>query len=48
VDLLSPGVSIETVSRPLGHKNIAVTQRHYAPYVKASQDALEVTVKATW
>lgn len=47
VDLLSRGVSIETVSRLLGHKNIAVTQRHYAPYVKASQDALEAAVKNT-
>jgi hypothetical protein len=41
-------MSIETVSRLLWHKNIAVTQRHYAPDVKASQDPLEEAVKATW
>ena len=48
VALLTSGVSVETVSRLLGHKNIAVTQKHYAPYVKAGQDALEVAVKGTW
>ena len=36
------------VSRLLGHKNISVTQRHYAPYVKATQDALEAAVRTTF
>jgi integrase/recombinase XerD len=48
VDLLSKGVSIEIVSTLLGHKNIAVTQRHYAPWVRSRQLALEKAVKATW
>jgi integrase len=48
VDLLSKGVSIEIVSALLGHKNIAVTQRHYAPWVRSRQIALEKAVKATW
>ncbi len=32
VDLLQKGVSIETVSILLGHKNISVTQKHYSPW----------------
>ena len=48
VDLLSKGVSLETVSRLLGHTSIKTTQKHYAPFVKASQDALEAAVKLTW
>lgn len=48
VDLLSRGVSLETVSRLLGHTSLRTTQRHYAPYVKATQDALEAAVKGTW
>jgi site-specific recombinase XerD len=48
VDLLSKGVSLETVSTLLGHQNIAVTQKHYSPWVKSRQDALEDAVKKTW
>jgi integrase/recombinase XerD len=48
VAMLSKGVPIEDVSRLLGHKDIRVTQRHYAPWVKARQDALELAVKASW
>jgi integrase/recombinase XerD len=48
VDLLSRGVSLETVSRLLGHTSIKTTQKHYAPFVKSSQDALEAAVKGTW
>jgi len=48
VDLLKPGVPLETVSILLGHKDIRVTQRHYAPRIKTCQDALEAAVKGTW
>ena len=48
VDLLSKGVPLQTVSILLGHTSIRTTERHYAPFVKASQDALEVAVRATW
>jgi integrase/recombinase XerD len=48
VELLSKGVSLETVSILLGHQSIAVTQRHYAPWVQARQNALEEAVKRTW
>ncbi|MDP9050549.1 MAG: site-specific integrase [Acidobacteriota bacterium] len=48
VELLQKGVSIETVSRLLGHQNIAVTQKHYNPWIKSRQDALEKAVRLTW
>jgi integrase/recombinase XerD len=48
VSLLLKGVSIQTVSVLLGHQNIAVTQRHYNPWIKERQDALEAAVMQTW
>jgi integrase len=48
VDLLSKGVPIHTVSVLLGHKSVRVTERHYAPFVKSSQDALTDAVKLAW
>jgi len=48
VDLLQKGVSLETVSMLLGHTSIKTTQRHYAPWVKSRQDALENAVKLSW
>jgi integrase len=48
VDLLQKGVSLETVSQLLGHTSIKTTQKHYAPWVKTRQDALEAAVKGTW
>jgi site-specific recombinase XerD len=45
VDLLSKGVSLESVSQLLGHQSIRITQRHYAPWVKARQDALDREVE---
>jgi Phage integrase family len=38
VSLLLKGVSIEIVSKLLGHSSIEVTERHYAPCVKARQE----------
>ena len=46
--LLEKGVSLETVSMLLGHQSIAVTQRHYSPWIKSRQTALEAAVKSTW
>jgi integrase/recombinase XerD len=48
VSLLAKGVSLETVSTLLGHTSIATTEKHYAPWVKSRQDALEDAVKKTW
>jgi integrase/recombinase XerD len=46
VSLLEKGVPLETVSILLGHKSILVTQKHYAPWVKSRQVALEAAVQA--
>ena len=48
VSLLSKGVPIQTVSVLLGHTSIRTTEKHYAPWVKSRQKALEEAVKATW
>jgi integrase/recombinase XerD len=41
VSLLTKGVPLESVSQLLGHQNIKITQRHYSPWVKARQEALD-------
>jgi integrase/recombinase XerD len=41
VGLLQKGVSLETVSILLGHQSIKITQKHYSPWVKTRQEALE-------
>ena len=46
--LLQKGVSIEIVSVLLAHSSIRVTERHYAPWVKARQEQLEAAVRKAW
>jgi integrase len=48
VELLQRGVSVQTVSILLGHRSIATTEKHYSPWVKSRQDALEAAVKLSW
>lgn len=48
VALLEKGVPIETVSTLLGHTSIKTTEKHYAPWVKKRQTALEDAVKLSW
>jgi site-specific recombinase XerD len=48
VGLLERGIPLETVSILLGHKNIQVTQKHYAPWVKSRQEHLEVSIRKAW
>ena len=48
VSFLLKGVSIEIVSKLLGHSSIKVTERHYSPWVKARQDQLETEVRKIW
>lgn len=48
VSLLLKGVSIEIVSKLLGHSSIKVTERHYSPWVKARQEQLETKVRRIW
>ena len=48
VELLLAGVPLERVSVLLGHQSLKVTEKHYAPWVKARQEQLEADVRRTW
>jgi len=48
VELLLAGVPIERVSMLLGHSSIRVTERHYAPWVRARQHQLEADLEQAW
>jgi len=48
VSLLLSGVELSHVSVLLGHASIKITERHYAPWVKARQKQLEDDVRRTW
>ena len=48
VELLLSGVPIDQVSLLLGHSSVKVTEKHYAPFVKARQEQLEKSVKLSW
>jgi len=47
VDLLSRGVSLENVAALLGN-TVRVCEKHYSPWVRARQDALELEIKKIW
>lgn len=48
VELLLKGVPLDQVSILLGHSSVRITERHYAPWVKARQERLEELVQASW
>jgi site-specific recombinase XerD len=48
IGLLQAGVPMERVSILLGHQSIRVTEKHYAPFVKARAEQLEEDVRKTW
>ena len=48
VELLLAGVPIERISILLGHQSVRITERHYAPWVRARQKQLEADVRRTW
>jgi integrase/recombinase XerD len=48
VELLLAGVPIERVSVLLGHQSVRITEKHYAPWVRARQEQLESDVRRTW
>jgi integrase/recombinase XerD len=48
VALLEAGVSLENVSVLLGHQDVRITQKHYSPWIKTRQDALDKAVKSTF
>ena len=39
---------IERLSVLLGHTSIRVTEKHYAPWVRARQEQLEADVARSW
>jgi len=41
-------VPIEQVSVLVGHSSLRVTEKHYAPWVKARQEQLEKSVRLAW
>ena len=48
VELLLASVPMERVSMLLGHQSTRVTEKHYAPWVRARQEQLEADVRRTW
>jgi integrase/recombinase XerD len=48
VEMLLAGVPLEQVSMLLGHKSVKITEKHYAPWVKARQEQLAVNVRKSW
>jgi integrase len=48
VELLLQGIDLQDVSVLLGHSSTAVTEKHYAPWIKARQERLERAVITTW
>ena len=45
VGLLERGATIANVSRLLGHQSIKITEKHYNPWVKSRQEALDADLK---
>lgn len=48
VELLLTGMPLEEVSVLLGHQSVRITERHYAPWVRARQEQLESNLKRAW
>jgi integrase/recombinase XerD len=48
VELLLASVPIERVSILLGHTSIRITEKHYAPWVRARQEQAEADVRGSW
>ena len=48
VELLLAGEPLERIAILLGHSSTKVTEKHYAPWVKARQEQLEAGVKKSW
>lgn len=48
IELLLAEVPIDQVSILLGHQSVKVTEKHYAPWVRARQQQLESNVMRSW
>lgn len=47
-ELLVAGVPLDRVATLLGHTNSKITERHYAPWIRARQEQLESDVRRVW
>jgi integrase/recombinase XerD len=47
-DLLLAGVPLDRVATLLGHTNSKITEKHYAPWIRARQEQLEADVRKVW
>ncbi len=48
VEYLLAGMSLEEVSRLLGHSSVLITQKHYAPWVLQRQQHLVASQRKAW
>ncbi len=48
IELLLAGAHLDQVALLLGHSSIKITERHYAPFVKARQEQLEASARLAW
>jgi integrase/recombinase XerD len=46
--LLLAGVPLDRVATLLGHTNSKITEKHYAPWIRARQEQLEADVRKVW
>ena len=48
INLLLAGVPLDRVATLLGHASSRITEKHYAPWVRARQEQLEADVQRVW
>ena len=48
VEMLLAGVPLDQVSMLLGHSSVKITEKHYAPWVRARQQQLDDSVRKAW
>lgn len=48
VENLLANVPLEQVPVLLGHQSVQITEKHYAPWVRARQQQLEASVRSAW
>jgi integrase/recombinase XerD len=48
VEMLLAGVPLDQVAMLLGHSSVKITEKHYAPWIRARQAQLEESVRKAW
>jgi integrase/recombinase XerD len=48
VEMLLAGVPLDQVAMLLGHSSVKITEKHYAPWIRARQAQLEESVRMAW